>query len=665
MAAGGRGPTARRLQALVLAAAVAAGWASAPGTGVARASEPGGAAPAGVARGPTPAPRDTAAAIAPGPLLAAVDAGSSGFTVRRVFNPSYRPPRMGVSPAVPGATRTLQALDHLRAHVAHLATGGAAGQLLWEISAGEEGRNERAVQLDALGMQRGGASTLRTLTLSGRRGPLLGSVGDPDAERLSPSAVFQQLRGAVLRFEPGGQPRALALGGVSRPVPGMAVPRLALGGVAVREVPWGGAAVSATLFGAARGRPPTALARVSGSDTLAGRGLFGTVGWRVPLGLGRFSQRVGVQAHDLDGAHAIGVENGLAWTLQTPALVVSLSSERASEAARTLGTDRLGRAPRREDRWSLQDRFARGRAEAHLNGIVREGGDSTLAARSVQVGGSGGLGRSPWYGGLDAVWGRRGVTGLDEQRQAVYVGGTLAPGDAVLARVERSRLAGGSEALTALTEASLALPRGMRLALEPRATWGEGVFDRADFTARLSAPTAWLSSRLTASLTVGAEREGGFRGAVREGSLAVSLAPGQGDRGDLEVRRLDQGGRPALESDVAYEARHERYGVPGGWHARFDTARVTVRVTRSGNGSGVGDVLVSLDGGELRFTDADGVAWFDGVAPGIYVVGIEERSLPAGWQVITTSRVFVTVERGRITDVVEFRVARPERRTEF
>ena len=105
----------------------------------------------------------------------------------------------------------------------------------------------------------------------------------------------------------------------------------------------------------------------------------------------------------------------------------------------------------------------------------------------------------------------------------------------------------------------------------------------------------------------------------------------------------------------------ERYDTPGqGWFAGRDTGRVTVRVVRSGNGSGVGDILISLDGRELRFTDADGVARFDRVPPGVHVVAIEERSLPANYEV-----VFVTVEPGRAPDPVSFAIARSERRVKF
>ena len=121
--------------------------------------------------------------------------------------------------------------------------------------------------------------------------------------------------------------------------------------------------------------------------------------------------------------------------------------------------------------------------------------------------------------------------------------------------------------------------------------------------------------------------------------------------------------KPALN---AYETEMERYDTPGnGWLANRDTGRVTVRVTRSGNGAGASDVLISLDGKELRFTDADGVARFDGVTPGVHVMAIEERSLPANYEVVYASRVFVTVEPGRVPEMVRFAIARSERRSEF
>lgn len=65
-----------------------------------------------------------------------------------------------------------------------------------------------------------------------------------------------------------------------------------------------------------------------------------------------------------------------------------------------------------------------------------------------------------------------------------------------------------------------------------------------------------------------------------------------------------------------------------GWLATRDSGRVIVRVVRSGNGAGVRDVLVALDGKQLRFTDEESVARFEGVAPGVYVVASRSARSP-------------------------------------
>ena len=146
----------------------------------------------------------------------------------------------------------------------------------------------------------------------------------------------------------------------------------------------------------------------------------------------------------------------------------------------------------------------------------------------------------------------------------------------------------------------------------------------------------------------------------------MALAPRLRDRADLECGGTDQDGRPVMAYDVSYDAEVARYETPGsGWFAGRDTGRVVVHVVRTGNATGVSDVLISLDGKDLGFTDADGVVRFDRVAPGIHLVAVEERSLPSNVTVVYASRVFVTVEPGRVPDPVWFSVGRSERRTKF
>ena len=259
----------------------------------------------------------------------------------------------------------------------------------------------------------------------------------------------------------------------------------------------------------------------------------------------------------------------------------------------------------------------------------------------------------------------RGGIGGAERRTSLYTG-RVAAGASMLLRAERTTNGQGRDAVRVTGETSIAVVRGARLALEPRAGWDARRFSQASLGARVTWPLAALGARIGAGLVVGAERARGFRGAVREAELALSLMPRARDRGELDLRRVDEGGGAGLEYTASYEAQQQRYESANGWFSsRRDSSRVLVQVVRSGNRSGVADVLVSLDGRELRFTDDDGIARFEHVDEGVHVVALEERSLPPQTVPATVSRVFVTVERGRITEPVVFEIGRPERRVKF
>jgi hypothetical protein len=556
-----------------------------------------------------------------------------------------------------------RALDHFRARLFQSGFG-AAGTNHWELEAGEQYRSSDAFEVTARGGQRLGVHRLHELRLGARGGHWSGSLGDVEPFGFGASALHR-LRGLALRRTDPRQGRWLAFGGVPTPVPGLPAPRLLLGGLLVEDLRWDEAWLSARAFGFRRGPPPAALLAGSGADTLPGRGLGVALGWRVPLAHGWLGSTLGGQAHDLEGRRSLAVQHALEWSLRTRRLVIGLSDERATARARALGTDRLAPAARREQRWNLQACFARGRAESHFTGVVRDGGDPALAGHTVQLGASGGLGGS-WYAGGEAAWDRRVLTRTADRRLSIHASGPLGAGHGLLVRLERGARGASPDDLGALAEALLALPRGTRWALAPRLGWRGRTLEQATVVSRLSSPLPWLSSRLTASLAWRALRDERFRGAVREAALALSLSPRLRDRGDVEVRRLEPGGSPLWQTTLAYDALLERYETPGGsWAAARDTGRVTVRVARAGNGSGLPDVLVSLDGTELRFTDADGVAHFDRVAPGIHVVAVEERSLPPHHEVVQASRAFVIVEPGRVPEPVTFVVARSERRTRF
>src|SRR5262249_50404019 len=156
-----------------------------------------------------------------------------------------------------------------------------------------------------------------------------------------------------------------------------------------------------------------------------------------------------------------------------------------------------------------------------------------------------------WYGGADAVWDRRAIGLTEEQRFALYGGGSLAHGHALLGRLELNARS-EREIVTASAEASLVLARGARLGLEPPLGWDAGQFRQGEITTRYSVPCGWFGARLTASLTAGALRDDRFRGAVREAALSMSLVPRLRDRADLEVQRTDQDGHPVMSYDLSY-----------------------------------------------------------------------------------------------------------------
>src|SRR5438874_10309644 len=101
------------------------------------AAAPAAFAAAGAAEPPAPAGAVAAAAAVPAPAGASL-ATPSGFTLRRVPNPRYRPPALA-APALGIATvGPLRAIDHLRIQVAQRGAGAAPGYFEWQLFAGEQ-----------------------------------------------------------------------------------------------------------------------------------------------------------------------------------------------------------------------------------------------------------------------------------------------------------------------------------------------------------------------------------------------------------------------------------------------------------------------------------------------------------------------------------------------
>ena len=612
------------------------------------------------------------AALAPGDDAGVVGAGGdrvtspAGFVLRHVPNPRYRPPSVGAPTlGLPSAGR-IRALDHLRATVAGRGSGPVTGFSEWAIAAGEELRAGQAVEVTLMGGAGPGTSGLRTFRVEGRNGGLTGMLGDSPPIVIGHLASLQNLRGAVLGSTDGRGIRWRGLCGVPTPVRGRPTPRLGIAGVTASELKFDVAVFSFAAMGFGRGTRAGEPPIMGDPDSLPGRGGATSLGWRVPLGPGTLAGTLGAQLHDLDGRRGLAAAHAHEWNLATRTVVVSLHDEHSSARTRRLGSDRFVPAPRREDRWNLQTRLFKSRAETHFAGAWREGGDSALASHTVQLGASGSLGASPWYGGLDAVWDWRAATAVEERRLALYAGAVSERGRTFVGRIERTTSGSGRDALAIASEASRPLWHGSQVGLDSRLGWDERRFQHATATVRLTCPLGWNVTRITGSLTMGALRDDGFRTRVREAALALAWSPRARDRGDLEVRRQSENADPITEFTASYDAQVERYEGPGsGWLGARDSGGVEVHVVRAGNRTAVPDVLVLLDGRDLRFTDADGRARFARVPPGVHVVTLEERSLPEHAEAVNGTRVFVTVEHGVITAPVVYEIARPERRTRF
>ena len=595
---------------------------------------------------------------------ASPDGGRSpGFVVRRVPNPRFRPPLAPGRPLAAAPMVPLRALDRMRAQVSHRGAKGPSASTLWELSAGEQYRRDGGVDVRASGESRLQKSVLRSVGVDGRRGGVAAGIGDLESISLERLVSLYGLRGGLVRDTDSSGTQWLAIGGVPTPVQGTSLPRIAVAGVAVNDVALDEARLGVAVLGFGRGAPREAAPRPAAADTSAGRGVATLFTWGVPLELGRLGGRLGAQLHDLDGHRVMAAQEGLEWRLATPGLVASVRAEGSSRRARIVQAQRLAPAPRGEAQWSVQNRWLDGRAESHFEGVVREGGDPELAARTLQLGASASP-RSSWYCGAEAAWNERALTGVEERRLAVHAGRSGGGGRIFLARGEWAR-SGQHSALTLGGEASLAPATGLRVALEPRVGWDAEQFGSARAATSITWTVPRCSARFAGMLAVSAQRDDRFRGAVREAGITLSWLPRPGDRGDLELRRSDGGGTPDIEYSATYEAQLQRYEYPARWSAARDSGRVEVRVVQSDDRAGLADVMVSLDGTEVRFTDADGVARFGQIAPGVHVVAVEERSLPAHCEVIRGARVFVTVERGMATPVTTFEIARPVRRSSF
>jgi hypothetical protein len=118
------------------------------------------------------------------------------------------------------------------------------------------------------------------------------------------------------------------------------------------------------------------------------------------------------------------------------------------------------------------------------------------------------------------------------------------------------------------------------------------------------------------------------------------------------------------ELTSTYDLQQPRYAGEAAMARRRGASDVVVRIERN-DGTGAEGVLVSLDNKDLRFTDANGEAVFENVAPGMHEMAVEERTLPESWHVTGPTRQLLSVERGIAPALTRFKIARLEKRTKF
>jgi len=584
-----------------------------------------------------------------------------GLIVRRIPNPRYRAaPATATMLGLPNVGR-LRALDHMRAQVRR--HGVEARQSDWQVAGGEQYQGQNGVDATATGATAAGATRLRTLRLDGRLNGVSASLGDVTRVDLERGTAIQGMRGAWLRLERGNGSEWRGFGGVPTPRPGAATPTSALAGVAAEALPFDVARLAFAAVGFERGSAPAAWPPVPGTAS-GGRGVSLRYMASAPLAGGNLFTGTELQAHTLGGERALAGSEWAEWTRVSANGVWSVREQRTTRRLLILDLDRLSPAARRDERWNLQQRLLGGRCEVHAVGSVRDGGDPDLGTHTFQWGGSAQLGRSAFFSGFDVSSDWRASTRAREGRADAHAGWTGAGGEVVSGRVERLQRDDG-HAVAFQGETSWPLRSAVRLALEPRLAWASRL-EQARLVSRLTWSLPGWGARVTGTLGLGAARDDATRGvAVQEGTLALSIAPRPRDRGDFDVTRSGDGGAAHIDYGAAYELESQRFERLEEWNGGRDSSRVVVRVVRAGNRSGVSDVLVSLDGKELRFTDADGSAGFDRVEPGVHVVAVEERSLSPHDQVVGASRAFVTVERGRRPSPVMFEIQRPARRVRF
>jgi len=646
---------ASRPSASPAAAAGGADGPPAPADSTLLAQAESGTASAGVRGGPPPPAA---------PAGAATGEASTGFTVRRIVNPSYRALTAPLA-SVGRPLGTLIGSQYARAQITRRLSGPGGGSLDWELAAGRQQGARSGLEVWAQGYSTPEFDQLRMLRVSSLQGPVEWSLGDVASQPIGTLPWIQRLRGgSLIHALPRGSDWRL-LGGVVPTLSHGVTPNTALASFLVEGLPMEGGAFAWGLMGFGRRAATAPPGFAVDPDSLAGGGGAALYSAHVAAPVGDVSTTFMAQLHDLSGHLAPAGVEAIDWLFRRRTVMIAIRDQVGTSDARQPGTDRLSVAPAHDGRLNAQLRTGDGRAELHVAGLASSGQTSDLAARQVQAGLSGNLGTSGWYAGYDFTWDRRAPVLADERRMALQTGRVSPHGNSVLMRVERDADNLGRDQIQFTGETAVTPAAGVRLALEPRAEWQTQRFDRGMCSARVGWPLPGRATRMNASVTVTAERAAGFRGELAEATLSLSIAPRPRDRALVEARRYEESGVRTMEYAAGYDLQSDLYSSPASTLADQRNGTLVVTVARSDSSSGVPDVLVSLDGKDFRFTDSEGVARFTDAPAGSHVLSIVERSLPANYKVVGSTTVFITIERGRTPEPVRFEIGRPVRKVSF
>ncbi|HKA25194.1 MAG TPA: hypothetical protein VKF80_09445, partial [Candidatus Eisenbacteria bacterium] len=569
--------------------------------------------------------------------------------VRRAVNPRYRPP-------VPRVAQTRLApprqngFDHVYVQASGRGLGSDAstgdGHILLERMYGDTDR----LTFDLNGYARQGIWGWRDLHAEGRRGPWLGDLGDLPAFAPVPELNFHASRGVFAgRDLPQGGVLAFTAGAPSPWATGDGAQFVSVSGTELRTD-------SGRLTAVASGFH-WADGRFAGSSAWTA-----SLGQQTPFLRGTFGTAFSLQRHDLDGPARSAAALAVDWRTLRPTYALSMRVRRASEETRVLTGEEADHAPHQELNADGQTRFWHSRAELHSSFARFAGGDSTRNWQSTQIGGSSQIGPSAWYAGWHASWNLPGASPQTVRQINTYAGRSGGSGVPLLLRVQQTYAPGSDLAWEVSGETNFALRDGARVSVEPIAEWREQKLDRAGLWLGGNRPLPWPGARLTARLRLEVDRAGNYHPGVSEASLAITLRPRPRDTWEVEMRQGgDYGG---YELTSTYDLQQARYEGVSSASRRRDASAVAVRVERA-DGTGVEGVLVALDGKDLRYTDGNGDAAFEGVPPGVHEMSVEERTLPDSWYVAGPTRVLFSVEKGVAPIVPRFKIARLEKRTKF